>query len=207
MNEIKGIVKPLRIAMIGLKGIPATYGGVERHVEELATRLAARGHDVTVFCRSFYTPKMKEYKGVKIVRLPTIVTKHLEMIVHTFISIIYLLFKKYDIVHIHSVDPAILTPLLKIRHRVVITSHGLAYKIQKWGKLAKTVSQFAETIFIKYAGAAICVSKTLKKYYMGKYGREITYIPNGVAISEGVNDNLLTDFGLKKKIISCLWAD
>src|SRR5258705_7879656 len=45
-------MRPLRIAMIGQKGIPARYGGVETHVEAVATRLAARGHEVWAFCRS-----------------------------------------------------------------------------------------------------------------------------------------------------------
>ena len=47
--------RPLRIAMVGLRGIPATHGGIEGAVEALATRLAARGHDVTVYARRSYS--------------------------------------------------------------------------------------------------------------------------------------------------------
>ena len=192
-------MRKLRIAMIGLRGIPATYGGVERHVEELATRLVKKGHDVTVFCRSHYTPKMKEYKGVKIIRLPTIVQKHFEMIVHALFAVIYILFRQYDIVHVQSVDPALLTPLLKIRHKVVVTSHGQGYRrVDKWGMFAKAISKLAEKIFIKYSDAAISVSKTLKDFYMGKYGREVVYIPNGISIKECENADFLKKFGLEK---------
>ena len=41
----------MKIAMIGHKRIPSREGGVEIVVEELSTRLAKKGHQVTVFNR------------------------------------------------------------------------------------------------------------------------------------------------------------
>ena len=46
----------LKIAMIGQKGIPARYGGIETHVENIATRLAGLGHEVWVYCRNRFRP-------------------------------------------------------------------------------------------------------------------------------------------------------
>ena len=60
----------LRIAMVGQKGIPASYGGIERHVEELGLRLVADGHDVSVFCRPYYTKIRGSYEGMRLVVLP-----------------------------------------------------------------------------------------------------------------------------------------
>lgn len=191
-------MRALNIAMVGMRGIPALYGGVEKHVEELAVRLVKKGHNVTVFCRSFYTKRTREFRGVKIVRLPTINQKHLEMIFHTFLASLYLLFRNYDIVHIHSIDPALLAPLLKIRHKVVVTSHGQSYRREKWGRFAKTMSKFAEKIVMKYADAVISVSKTLAKYYMDTYERETVPIPNGINIIECKEDDLLQSFKLEK---------
>ncbi|RJQ18376.1 MAG: glycosyltransferase [Nitrospiraceae bacterium] len=194
-------MQKLKIAMIGVRGIPATYGGVEKHVEELAVRLVGRGHHVTVFCRSFYTPQIKDYKGVKIIRLPTINQKHLEMIVHTVMSALYIAFKRFDIVHVHSIDPALVTPLrlFKNRRKIVVTSHGQAYRRDKWGRLAKNISKMAEKISMKYSDAIVSVSRTLKQYYKETYGRDIVYIPNGVEIIEVVNDDVLKKFGLTMK--------
>jgi hypothetical protein len=38
--------------MFGSRGIPHTYGGADGFLEELAPRLAARGHEVIAYCRS-----------------------------------------------------------------------------------------------------------------------------------------------------------
>jgi glycosyltransferase involved in cell wall biosynthesis len=170
--------------MIGHRGIPATYGGVERHVEELATRLVSLGFEVYVYCRSNYTPPMKDFRGVRLVRLPTINQKHVEMIFHTFLCVLHLLVRRVDVIHVHSVDPALLTRLAQLGGKVVVTSHGQAYRREKWGRFAKAMSQWAERVFTRYADGAISVSKTLRKYYGDKYGREVTYIPNGVNLVE-----------------------
>jgi len=189
------------IAFIGQRGIPPTYGGVEKHVGEIATRLAAKGHEVRVYCRSRYTNVSGGYKGIRVVRLPAINQKHLEMISHTFFSIMHLLLsnKRIDIIHVQSVDPAILIPLAKLRAKVVATSHGQVYlQSGKWGKLANTFSRTAEKVFMHFSDRRIAISKTLKDYYESKYHREVAYIPNG-ADSPAINDSQeIKKFSLKK---------
>lgn len=186
--------------MIGHRGIPATYGGVERHVQELATRLAPRGFEVLVFGRSSYCPPDQPDLGVEIIRLPTINQKHLEMIVHTFLCVLYLLFvRRVDIIHIHSVDPAILTPLARLGARVVVTSHGQAYRREKWGPVAKAMSRWAERVFIRWADGAISVSRTLRDYYRATYGRAVSYIPNGVNLVEPSGSDEIEKLGLSPK--------
>ncbi len=169
-----------KIAFIGQKGIPATYGGVERHVEELTKRLAKRGHKVVAYSRKNYNNFNGYYNGVKIINLPVIPEKHTEMISHTFLSCLELLDRKIDIVHIHSVDPAIISFLPKIKAKVVATSHGQAYRREKWGRIAKSFSKFAERFYCLFPDVRIAVSKTLKQYYETKYRRPVHYIPNGV---------------------------
>ena len=86
----------MKLAILGTRGIPANYGGFETFAEELGTRLAARGHDVTVYCRSNNIGyPHKTYKGVKLVILPTIGTKHLDTVVHTFLSVLHAL-RRFD---------------------------------------------------------------------------------------------------------------
>lgn len=183
--------------MVGCRGIPATYGGVERVVEELAIRLTRRGHKVSVICRTNYTLKMSTYNQVNIIRLPAFNQKHFEMITHTSLASLYLVLKKFDVVHIHSVDPAILTPFVKPFHPIVATSHGQAYRREKWGRIAKSLSRTAEKIFIKSPNICTAVSKTLAKYYFNKYGHKVTYIPNGIEIQQPVSSFYIEQFGLK----------
>ena len=96
----------MRIAMLGLKGLPGAFGGVERHVEELGAALAARGHEVTAYVRRFYTPREIDVRGVHTKLLPTIHTKHLDATVHTFLGAFHAGLGPYDVVHFHAIGPA-----------------------------------------------------------------------------------------------------
>ena len=87
----------MRLAILGTRGIPANYGGFETFAEELGTRLAARGHEVTVYCRPHYVPKtLKEYRGVQLVNLPTVRHKYLDTVVHTAVSAVHAAARRYD---------------------------------------------------------------------------------------------------------------
>ncbi len=188
---------PLKIAIIGAKGVPATYGGVEKHAEELAVRLASREHRVFVYCRPHYVDGDSQFKGVTRIIRPTVRQKHLEMIVHTGISTLDSLRRDFDIIHFQSVDPAILSFLGKASARVVVTSHGRAYRVAKWGRYARSMSMLAERLFARVPQARIAVSKTLTEYYGRRYGCRVSYIPNGVAVQNEVGDDRVSGFSLE----------
>ena len=88
----------MKIAMLGTRGVPASYSGFETCVEELGSRLVERGHDVTVYCRSHHiTYDQPTYRGMRLVKLPTVANKYLDTIVHSFISSLHALPQGYDI--------------------------------------------------------------------------------------------------------------
>jgi glycosyltransferase involved in cell wall biosynthesis len=178
----------MKIFILGQKGIPALGGGVETHVDNLATRLSKLGHSVFAYTRNSYSDKnIKEYKGVKLISLPSVNTKSLDAISHTFLACLDFIFKrrKADIIHFHSIGPASLIWLIKLfrpKTKVFFTFHSQCYYNSKWGKLAKLYLSFGEKIGCKLADELIVVSKSLKEYVKNKYGRETIYIPNGVEI-------------------------
>jgi len=95
-----------KIAVTGFRGVPATWGGIEHHCENLYSRLAEKGYDITIYARSYYIPRgMSRYKGLKIKRLPTLNFKYTDALLHTLMSIVHILFAKPDIVHIHGIGP------------------------------------------------------------------------------------------------------
>ena len=106
----------MRIAIIGQKGIPVTMGGVEKSVEQISVRLVERGHEVIVYTRPNYTDKnLKQYKGVRLISLPTVPTKHLDAIVHTFFASLDVIFRrKVDVVMFNSIGPSIMIVLFKL---------------------------------------------------------------------------------------------
>ncbi len=152
--------------MLGTKGIPATWGGIERHVEEISTRLVAMGHDVTVYCRPYYTTTSEPYyRGVRLKKLPTMASKNFDAIVHTFLATMHLLLEDYDIVHYHAIGPSTLAILARMAGKnTVVTVHGLDWQREKWGKKAKLFLKFGERASVWFPYSTITVSKFLKKY-------------------------------------------
>ncbi len=176
----------MRIAVIGQKGIPAKFGGVEKHVEDLAINLAQRGHEVYVYTRRNYTPAdLASFRGVNLVSLPSVNSKHLDAISHTFLACLDVARRDVDVVHFHSIGPSSLlwlVKLLKPRTPVVATFHTQCYMHQKWNSLAKFYLRFGELVCCKLSDRAIAVSKTLQAYAQKKYRNNIVYIPNGVTV-------------------------
>lgn len=199
----------MKVAMIGQKGIPATYGGVERHVEELAVRLVECGHDVTVYTRPHYDrhnarrPKPSRhptyYRGVRLVRLPSIATKHLDAISHVALCTAHAVASRADIVHYHAVGPALLCWIPRLFFRnVVVTVHAQDALRSKWGRFARVALSWGEWIAIRTPNATICVSESLAAKLSKHYGRRVEFIPNGVALIEESDDSILAELDVER---------
>ncbi|MFB3895269.1 MAG: glycosyltransferase family 4 protein [bacterium] len=199
----------MKIAFIGQKGIPATWGGIEYHVDELATRLANRGHQITVYVRNWYTPKTKSeisnpkselYNGIRLVRTPTLKTKHLDAIIHSFTSTIHALFQDYDIIHYHAIGPAFFCWLPKLfGKRVVVTIHRFDYLAAKWSGFAQYSLRLAEKIALRIPSRTIVVARHQQDHYAVQGYTHLTYIPNGVPILAQVNPEIIRQkYGLEK---------
>lgn len=192
----------MRIAMIGHKRVPGREGGVEVVVEELATRMAAKGHSVTVYNRykkGFVVPE--EYKGVHIVTIPTIATKSMDAFIYSFFASIAALFGNYDVIHYHALGPSTMLIIPHLFHKkVVVTVHGLNYKTPKWRGIGARYIRLGEKIVAKYADEIIVLSKEQQKYFIDNYHRETNYIPNGVIAPVYRNaDFIIRRFGLRRR--------
>lgn len=177
----------MKIAFIGQKGMPGVLGGVEKHVEDLSIRLASEGHEILVYTRPKYVdPALKEHNGVKLVSLPSVATKHLDAITHTFFCVVNVIFvQKVDVVHFHAIGPSsmlLLIKLFKPRLAVVVTVHSRDYLHDKWGSLAQWYLKFGEWVTCKFADKVIVVSQGLQKFLRERFHRESIPIPNGVEI-------------------------
>lgn len=191
------------IRMIGQKGLPVSpdSGGIERHVDELATRLAAMGHDVTCYVRPRYVDaRITAYKGVKLQRAPSIPTKSLDALTHAFCASLSALFRKTDIIHYHGVGPATLAwipRLFKPSVKVVATLHSLDRFNAKWGFFARLYLRFGEWAATRFPHATVAVSRSIKRYCKEKLGRDVDYIPNGAQPKPHPGSDLLAQWGLK----------
>lgn len=175
----------LRIAFLGMKCMPALgQGGVEVVVEELSTRMAKLGHQVTCYNRSGKQGGKKgltTYKGVRIVNVPTIDKRGLAAMSASTVAAIRAAFGPYDVVHFHAEGPCAMLWLPKLMgKRCIATIHGLDHQRAKWGKLASTYIMLGEKCAVRFADEVIVLSKGVQDYFQKTYGRKTRFIPNGV---------------------------
>lgn len=204
--------KPLRIAMIGHKRIPSREGGVEIVVEELAVRMAQKGHRIDAYNRyghhvsgkkydeEYGRGDRKYYKGIRVRIIPTFRTSKLNAIVYSFFATIRALFTPYDIFHYHAEGPCAMLWIPKIfRKRIIVTIHGLDWQRAKWGNFASFVIKFGEKMAAKYADEVIVLSENVQNYFKETYDRDTVYIPNGISRPESRKAELIREkYGLEK---------
>lgn len=193
----------MKIVVIGTRGIPNVMGGVETHCEELFPRIAAMGEDVTVIRRkSYVNDGLKEWKGVKLVDIETPKKKSFEAIIHTYRAINMAKKLGTDILHIHAIGPALLTPYAKmLGMKVVFTHHGPDYDRDKWGKAAKMVLKMGERMGCMFADDVIVISDVIRNLIKEKYGRtkNVHLIYNGVSKPEICDyPEYFEELGIKK---------
>ncbi len=194
----------MRIAMIGQKGLPASYGGVEKAVEELSARLVQRGHHVTAFNkREPGRPQPKEHRGVELQYVPAVGGKHLRNMTQSLGGTVSTLLKHYDIVHYHALGPCLTAPLARLRpsSRVVVTIQGRDDQRAKWSKPAQLVLSSAAWMSANVPHGGIAVSQQLQREFREQFGKETVWIPNGVAVvaeqAITAEDDPLPRFGLE----------
>ena len=190
----------MKIAVLGTKGIPARFGGIERHCEELYTRLAARGHEVTVFVRRWYSPVTGPYRGVTLKSAPTINIKGLDAFAHTAAASAEVLIHDFDIVHYHAIGPSLFSfmPLLK-GTGTVATVHALDWQRAKWGRGARVILKAGEWASARFPRRTIVVSHELQEYFRKRYRRETDYVPNGVMpVSRPRSTAKINELGLER---------
>ncbi|MEY4744895.1 MAG: hypothetical protein RL272_840 [Candidatus Parcubacteria bacterium] len=194
--------KPLSVIMIGQKGLPvrADSGGIERHVEEIGARLVARGDTVTAYVRPRHTAaRLAEYKGMRLLRMPSLPTKHLDTFTHTLLASVSAVFKKADVIHYHGVGPATLAWIPRVfapRKRVVVTFHSIDRFHQKWGFFARTYLRFGEWAAVRFPHATIAVSRSIARYCRRRFKVAADYIPNGAVIPAYPGSDRLAQWGL-----------
>src|SRR2546428_3491679 len=174
----------MRIAILGTRGIPANYGGFETFAEHLSTRLAARGHDVTVYCRAHYvSPRELEFQGVKLKVLPTIRHKYFDTIVHTFLSALHAVPKRYDAALICNAANAPFASILRLAGTpVALNVDGLEHKRKKWNWIARKYYLMAERLATILPNETVTDARVIQEYYLARYRVASTMIAYGAEV-------------------------
>jgi glycosyltransferase involved in cell wall biosynthesis len=188
------VKKRLKIVVTGTRGIPNIQGGVETHCRELFPRIAASSADFDILIvrrKNYARDGLTSFQGVSLHTIPNIRKKSLEAIVHTFCAVWAAKWKfKADIVHIHAVGPALLTPFARLLGmKVVFTHHGADYNREKWGKVAKFMLRLGERLGCLFANEVIAISGVIREMIKDKYRRDAHLIHNGVPAPVVIDDD------------------
>jgi glycosyltransferase involved in cell wall biosynthesis len=190
-------VVPLKLAILGTRGVPPNYGGFETFAAELGTRLIQRGHDVTVYCRE---TGPSEWKGIHRIVLPTVGHKYFETVSHAFFSAVDALRRDFDAVLLCNAANAFVLPLLRAaRIPVAINVDGIERKRRKWNVLGRMVYAIGEAFSVSFASAVIADADVIADYYRGQYGIEPITIPYGADFPPEEDSDVLERLGVRKE--------
>mgnify|MGYP005833145985 CR=1 FL=1 len=185
----------MRIAILGTRGIPASYGGFETFAEELSTRLAHRGHDVTVYCRSPHPEPL--WRGVRLRYLPPLRHKYLETVAHTFLSTLDLFRDPPEIALYCNAANALFTPLARrAGARVALNVDGLERKRKKWNVLARFWYHVSEGLSTFCPDVIVTDAAEIQRYYRENYGADSFFIPYGAETGKTGSTAALNELAL-----------
>lgn len=190
----------LRVAILGTRGVPGNYGGFETFADEFGTRLAARGHAVTVYSRTRYSDAaVRSYKGIRIVRLPAIPQKHAETLSHTLLSALHAAIRGYDIVYVcNSANAPICYIPWARRQTTILNVDGLEWQRRKWGGVAKRYYHWAARLAARMPINVVTDADVIQDYYRDVLGRETRCFVYGTKLWErGALAERLATYGLK----------
>lgn len=203
MNPQLGSVpsRRLRIAMLGTRGIPASYSGFETCVEQLSVRLVERGHRVTVYCRAHHIRwPGKTYRGVELVKLPTIASKHFDTIAHTFLSMLHALPRRFDVAYICGVGNAPLAFIPRLaRVPTVLNVDGADWRREKWGGFARRYLRLSERAATRFPTRIVADSHVVERYYRERFNAPSVFIPYGSEVPPHPPGATLERFGLRPR--------
>ncbi len=193
--------QPLRVALLGSRGIPARYGGYETLMEELAGRLVDRGFAVTVYCRSHNTPRdLREYRGARLVTLPTLRGKHLDTPVHTLLSVFDAVFRRFDAALVVNSANALFVPVLRLG-RIPVTLHvdGIEKRRAKWGWFGRAVYALSERLACWVPTRLLTDAEVIREHYRQRYGADSAMITYGVEKALPPGTETLEQLGLRSR--------
>jgi glycosyltransferase involved in cell wall biosynthesis len=189
----------VKIAIMGIRGIPARYGGFETFAEGLATRLVERGHEVTVYGRSNAIDRnLRVYRGVKITVLPTISHKYLDTVVHTLLCVIHSLRNRYDVILICNAANSLFSWVPRMAgQKVALNVDGIERLRKKWGSLGKAYYRLGEYLATRLPDAIVSDAEVIRDYYCRAYNKDSVMIPYGTEAPETGSTGVLDQFGLR----------
>lgn len=179
----------MKIAVIGIVGVPASYGGFETLVENI---IDDRNHNFAVYCSSKDQKcKLKKYKGAKLHYI-LLRANGFQSILYDSFSMVDAYFRGYRNFLVLGVSGAFIFPLLKLNKNVFIATNpdGLDRERKKFNFITKRAIHLFEKIAIRFSDIIIADNVAIKDYIDKEYGKNslvIAYGGDHALISNDIN--------------------
>jgi glycosyltransferase involved in cell wall biosynthesis len=201
----RSVTKAMRIAMIGIKAIPARFGGFETAVDEISRGLVRQGHEVVVYNRAGMSSHLGTfYEGVELVTLPTLKSKNLSTICHALLASLHAMFHRVDVVHYFTTGVTLFAPLPRLTGKKIVCSvDGTDWQRAKWGHLAKWYLRFSESLAVHFCHGLVSDSQEVMNYYQQTYAAASSRIAYGIREQQCAGNqyeaSVLKKFGLSPR--------
>lgn len=191
----------MHIAILGIRGVPANYGGFETFAEQLGSRLVDRGHQVTVYGRTTSVPsRVREYRGMSIIRLPAPRSKYLKTVIHTLFAAVHAAVRRYDVVYVcNSANVPAVILLMLARKRVVLNVDGLEWQRAKWNRVGRSYYRLCAWVAARLPVHLVTDARVIQDHYARAYGRLTDYFPYGTDLEPMPDDGTLARVGLEPR--------
>jgi len=191
----------MNIAIMGIRGIPANYGGFETFAEELSTRLVIKGHEVTVYGRSnIINYPHRFYHGVRLIILPTIAHKYFDTVFHTFLATIHSLFMKFDVILLCNAANSLFAFMPRLYGiEVCLNVDGIERKRAKWNVLGRLWYRIGEVLATLFPSVLVTDAKVIQDYYRMTYHKESIFIPYGAPVDKVHSTEILKNLGIENR--------
>ncbi len=191
--------------MLGLYGMPLEklhFTGFETGFGEIAPRLAAAGHEITIYCRGSHYPddmRPREYKGVRLKYVPSPGGKNLSGLVSTLLASLHALAsRRYDLFFFVNVGMGHHAALCRIMgEKVVMNVNGLDWKRAKWGPFARFYFRSAARSAIRFCNRLVTDAEAMRKFYVDEFAKETSMIAYGAYVESSENPDVVRQFGVE----------
>lgn len=197
--------RPLRIGMLGLYGMTMSklhFTGFETGFGEIAPRLAAMGHDIVMYCRRESYPahmRVPEYRGVRLVYVPSPGGKNFSGIISTFFAVVHALtVGRYEVFFFVNVGMGHHAAFCRLFGRkVVMNVNGLDWTRAKWGPVGRAYFLSAARSAVRFCNELVTDAEAMREFYRERFAKETTMIAYGAKVESSLDPGLIRRFGVE----------
>lgn len=191
----------IKVAILGTRGIPNSYGGFEQFAEYLSVGLAQRDFEVTVYNSHLHPYQESKWNGVTIIHCydPEKELGTIGQFIYDLNCILDCRKRNFDIVlQLGYTSSSVWFKLLSKSGPTLTTNmDGHEWKRTKYSRPVQLFLKFAEKLAVRHSHYLIADSIAIQSYLKIKYKADSTFIPYGADIFNLPDERVLNNYQLQ----------